>query len=127
VSDLYILHSVKKDDFDIDKNYYGQNSIDRFGFIHCSDFDTYYLVAPNFKNESDERLLLVINTDKVNADIKWEDGGGVNFPHIYGLLNVDSVEEVLPHLWTENKIWIPNEELKKYVSDLKNISFFRKI
>jgi uncharacterized protein (DUF952 family) len=124
---MYILHSVKKVDFDINKHYYGQDSINKFGFIHCSDFDTYYLVAPNFKNEPNERLLLVINTDKVNANIKWEDGGGIDFPHIYGLLNVDSVEEVLPHLWTENKIWIPNEELKKYVSDLKNTSFFRKI
>lgn len=124
---MYILHSVKKVDFDINKHYYGQDSINKFGFIHCSDFDTYYLVAPNFKNEPDERLLLVINTDKVNANIKWEDGGGIDFPHIYGLLNVDSVEEVLPHLWTKNKIWIPNEELKKYVSDFKNTSFFRKI
>lgn len=123
---MYILHSAKKADFDANKRYYGQYSVDNFGFIHCSDLDTYYLVAPNFKNETDERLLLVINTEKVNAVIKWEDGGGIDFPHIYGLLNTDSIEEVLPHLWTENKIWIPNEELKKYLINLDDAGFCRK-
>lgn len=111
---MYILHSVRKNDFDIKNNYYGHKSIENFGYIHCSDMDTYGLVAPNFKEEIEERLLLVINVDKVVADIKWEDGGGWDFPHIYGLLNVDSIEAVLPHLWSNEKEWIPNHELEKF-------------
>ena len=111
---MYILHSVKKNEFNIEDNYYGHASIKKFGYIHCSDLDTYGLVAPNFKDEKEERVLLVINTDKVKADIKWEDGGGYDFPHIYGLLNVDAIEAVLPHLWSLEKEWIPDDELKKF-------------
>ena len=124
---MYILHSVRKKDFDVESSYYGRDSIEKFGFIHCSDLDTYYLVAPNFKDDDEERVLLVIDTLKVDKEIKWEDGGGIDFPHIYGLLNTDAVEEVLPHLWSDDKEWIPNEELKKYVDVVSEESFARKI
>lgn len=123
---MYILHSGKKSDFNINKKYYGNESINKFGFIHCSDIDTYYLVAPNFKEEKEERLLLVIDTNSVTAPIKWEENYGVKFPHIYGLLNTSSVVEVLPHLWSKNREWIPNEELKKYLSNSNN-NLYRKI
>lgn len=119
---MYILHSVRKNEFNIEDNYYGHASIEKYGYIHCSDLDTYGLVAPNFKDEIDERVLLVIDTDKVEALIKWEDGGGYDFPHIYGLLNVDAIEEVLPHLWSEEKEWIPDDGLKKYGFKEGNLS-----
>jgi uncharacterized protein (DUF952 family) len=114
--DMYIIHSVLKDDYEeeIKTGFYGKSSIEKCGFIHCSDMDTYALVAPNFKDDYRERLVLVIDTDKVVASIKWEDGGGYDFPHIYGLLNIDAIEEVLPHLWSLDKEWIPDEGLKKY-------------
>ena len=111
---MYILHSVRKKEFNIENNLYGHESLKKCGYIHCSDLDTYGLVAPNFKDDIEERLLLVINTDKVIPDIKWEDGGGYDFPHIYGLLNVDSIEEIFPHLWSTEKEWIPNEKLKDF-------------
>lgn len=46
----------------------------------------------------------------------WEDlrNCGVAYPHIYGLLNTDSVVEVVPHLWNDKREWIVNEELLKY-------------
>lgn len=124
---MYILHSVRKKDYDINGSYYGSDSIEKFGYIHCSDLDTYYLVAPNFKDDREERILLVIDTSKVDKEIKWEDGGGLDFPHIYGLLNNDAVLEVLPHLWSEDRVWIPNEELKKYVDVVTEETFARKI
>ena len=58
--------------------------------------------------------MLLINTDKVAAEIKWEDSEGWDFPHIYGLLNTDAVEGILPHIWSEDREWIPNEELAQY-------------
>lgn len=111
---MYILHSVLEKDFDKNSKYYGEESIKKFGFIHCSELDTYELVAPNFKDEEELRVLLVIDTDKVEAEIKWEDGGGMDFPHIYGLLNREAVVEVLPHEWNEKRVWISDEGLEKY-------------
>ena len=59
-------------------------------------------------------VLLVIDTSKVIPKIIWEDlrNSGVAFPHIYGLLNKNAIVGVLPHLWSANKEWIPNDELK---------------
>ena len=111
---MYIIHSVSKSEFEeeIKSGFYGKESIEKFGFIHCSEISTYALVAPNFKSKRAERLILVIDTDKVSAPIKWEDGGGVDFPHIYGLLSKSAIVKVLPHLWSENREWIKNPELE---------------
>ena len=116
---MYIIHVAGKDAFteEIRTGFYGAGSLERCGFIHCSDIDTYYLVAPNFRNDRDEKVILVIDTDKLNSEVKWEDGGGLDFPHIYGLLNRDAITEVLDHLWSPEKEWIPNEELKKYAAN----------
>lgn len=54
---------------------------------------SYQWVAPNFKNETDNLVLLVIDTDKLENKAVWE---------------------VLPHLWSDRKEWIINEELLKY-------------
>ena len=122
---MYIIHSAVKEEFEneIKLGFYGQNSLEKFGFIHCSDLDTYYLVAPNFKNENKDRLILLIDTDKVENEIKWEDAQGVDFPYIYGLLNASSIIGIYPHLWNKDKIWIPNGELEQYT----NVGFKREI
>lgn len=113
---MFIIHTVNKDAFEeeIKTGSYGAKSLERCGFIHCSDLDTYYLVAPNFKEDHAEKVILVIDTEKVNCEIKWEDGGGHDFPHIYGLLNQDAIIDVVSHLWSDEREWIPNEELKQY-------------
>lgn len=112
---MYIFHCVRKRDFDPAAPLYGHDSLARCGFIHCSDLHTYHLVAPNFAADPEARVLLLINTTKVAAPIRWEDGGAdTDFPHIYGLLNTDAVEVILPHLWSEDRVWIPNPELAQY-------------
>ena len=115
---MIILHALTKTLWDKYENnsLYGTDSVEKFGFIHCSDLDTYHLVAPNFKDEKDEMILLVIDTSRVLSKIIWEDlkNDGVTFPHIYGPLNKDSIVAILPHLWSNTREWIPNEELKGF-------------
>ena len=85
---MYIIHVANKELFEkeIRTGAYGRDSLKRCGFIHCSDLDTYYLVAPNFRNDPDEKVILVIDTGRLVPEVKWEDGGGLDFPHIYGQL-----------------------------------------
>ena len=115
---MYIIHSLKKDIWNEYKNqkYYGHYSIEKFGFIHCSEISTYKWVAPNFKNETDELVLLVIDTNKLENKVLWEDlrNCGVAYPHIYGLLNTSAVIDVFPHLWSDDREWIVNKEMVKY-------------
>jgi len=68
------------------------------GFIHGS---TAAQVAPVanmvYKGEPD-LLVLVIDTDRVAPEIRYEQvpGWDAPFPHIYGPLNADAVVETLP-------------------------------
>lgn len=114
---MIIIHCLKEATWERykDKSYYGEAYLELDGFIHCSEVSTYPRVVSNFKDIKENLVILMIDTEKVEAEIKWEDGGncGVAYPHIYGLLNTDAVVGVLPHLWDENRNWIVNEELKK--------------
>ncbi len=116
---MYIIHVANKDAFskEIGSGFYGSESLERCGFIHCSDLDTYYLVAPNFRNDPEAKVILVIGTDRLTSEVKWEDGGGQDFPHIYGLLNREAITETVEHLWSPEREWIPNQELEKYAAN----------
>lgn len=113
---MIIIHTVNRDEFEeeIKSGFYGAKSLEKCGFIHGSDLDTYYLVAPNFKDDRAEKVILIIDTERLNCEVKREDGGGLDFPHIYGLLNKDAIIDVMEHLWSEEREWIPNDGLKKY-------------
>jgi uncharacterized protein (DUF952 family) len=66
------------------------------GFIHCSTSDQVIQVA-NIRFRSQKGLVLLsIDTDKVTAQIVYEnlEGGQQLFPHIYGELNLDAVVQV---------------------------------
>ena len=45
---MIIMHTANKVEYEdeIKTGYYGRESLDQCGFVHCSDFDTYYLVTP---------------------------------------------------------------------------------
>jgi uncharacterized protein (DUF952 family) len=66
------------------------------GFIHCSTTDQVIQVA-NIRFRGQKGLVLLsIDTDKVRAQIVYEnlEGGQQLFPHIYGELNLDAVVQV---------------------------------
>lgn len=113
---MIILHCLKEKTWNDYKNkeFYGEKYIETEGFIHCSDIYTFYKVAPNFLNVEEKLILLCIDTEKTHAEIKWEDNYncGTTFPHIYGLLNTDSVINVLPFLKDSNGDFLLNTELQ---------------
>ncbi|HET6669112.1 MAG TPA: DUF952 domain-containing protein [Pyrinomonadaceae bacterium] len=66
------------------------------GFIHCSTSAQVLQVAnTRFRGRSDLHLLS-IDTDKVEAEVRYEnlEGGEQLFPHIYGELPTDAVVRV---------------------------------
>ena len=113
---MFIIHTANREEYEkeIVTGSYGSKSLELSCFIHCSDLDTYYLVAPNFRNDFTEKVILLIDTDKLASEVKWEDGGGLDFPHIYGLLNRDAIIGVFEHLWSKDRVWIPNDELRPF-------------
>jgi uncharacterized protein (DUF952 family) len=68
------------------------------GFIHASTAEQVAPVANMIYKGLPDLLLLVIDTDRVGPEIKWEPVPGREdpFPHIYGPINADAVISTLP-------------------------------
>ncbi|MEP6569369.1 MAG: DUF952 domain-containing protein [Acidobacteriota bacterium] len=66
------------------------------GFIHCSTSKQVIKVADARLRGQSGFVLLFIDTDKVTAEIRYEnlEGGQELFPHIYGELNTGAVVRV---------------------------------
>jgi uncharacterized protein (DUF952 family) len=90
-----IFHITKRDDWDRAKQAgtYETPSLSSEGFIHCSTSDQVIRTANRLFQGQTGLVLLEIDTDQVDAEIKYEncEGGQENFPHIYGPLKPESV------------------------------------
>lgn len=117
---MIILHCMKKADWEKAKHqpFFGQENVAREGFVHCSPVNYFWRVAPLFQNETEELVLLLLDTEKLTSPVKWEDGdnAGRFYPHVYGPVNTDAVTMVLPFLRDDQGSFVKNPEL----SDIPN-------
>jgi len=94
-----IFHIARQTDWEaaVDAGTYRESTLGRTleqeGFIHCSERQQVAGVANAFYRAVDGLVLLVIDVDRVGAEVRYEalGGGTERFPHIYGPLNVDAV------------------------------------
>ena len=73
---------------------YRSQSLTTEGFIHCSKPDQVLTVANHFFQETPDLVILWIDPQKVENEIKYEpgtDNPSEAFPHIYGPLNMGAV------------------------------------
>ena len=71
------------------------------GFIHLSRPDQVALPANRLYAGRDDLLLLVIDPERLEAEVRWEPGvptdpDSMRFPHLYGSLPVAAVTSVVP-------------------------------
>lgn len=81
---------------------YAAPSLQTEGFIHCSTAAQVLPVARDFFAGQTGLVLLVVDTRKLESEVKWESAAppdgvaeGVTFPHIYGPIALDAVAQVL--------------------------------
>ena len=74
---------------------YRGDTLDSVGFIHCSTPLQVIKVANTFFPGQEGLILLFIDSDKVQAQIRYEGIEAEEFPHIYGALNLDAVFKVI--------------------------------
>jgi uncharacterized protein (DUF952 family) len=101
-----ILHLASNDAWlaSVEQGCYHADSLSTEGFIHCSKPSQIVAVANTFYRGQGGLVLLVIDSSKLEPELKWEPPAepeptyareGELFPHIYGPLNLDAVLEVL--------------------------------
>lgn len=89
---------------------YETDSLHREGFIHCSTRSQVIGVANSTFHGEHGLVLLCIDADAVEAEIRYEDcyETGQKFPHIYGPLDTEAVTQVLPLIPdTDGKFTLP--------------------
>ncbi|HEX3077089.1 MAG TPA: DUF952 domain-containing protein [Lachnospiraceae bacterium] len=116
---MIILHCMKKKTWEKVKNdvSFGKESLQVEGFLHCSQIEYWWRIAPNFRSVEEELVLLCINTEKLSSEIKWEDGDncGRSYPHVYGEINMNAVVAVLPFIKDADSNYIKNKEFAEYM------------
>lgn len=97
-----ILHIARKAEWQtaVAAGHYVTHSLESEGFIHCSTLDQVLLPANTLFQGQADLVLLCISPTLVHAPIVYEDcyQSGQKFPHIYGQLNVDAVNQVVEFL-----------------------------
>jgi uncharacterized protein (DUF952 family) len=89
-----ILHITQRQAWGTAKNLgtYQSNTLATEGFIHCSTVSQVIGSANRFFKSQADLVVLLIDIDRVNAEIRYEGVDPANlFPHIYGELNIDAV------------------------------------
>lgn len=91
-----VFHITTREAFRQEAVSYSPERFQTEGYIHCSTPDQVVKVADARFRGQTGLVLLCIETDKVEAEIRYEnlEGGQELFPHIYGELNTDAVVQI---------------------------------
>lgn len=94
-----IFHIVDRDEWNKAKKEgtYHPSSLDNEGFVHLSKADQILEVANNFYKGQKNLIILRVDSQKLQAELKVEPPleapfSGILYPHLYGDLNIDAVE-----------------------------------
>jgi len=94
-----IYHIIEKEEWQEAKKRgeYRPLSLEKDGFIHCSDLEHVEGVANNLYEGEDDLLLLAIDENEAKPEIIYEDlyDLGEKFPHVYGPLNAEAVTDAV--------------------------------
>ena len=79
--------------------------LDEEGFIHCSFAHQVVATAGRFYGDTDDVVLLRLDTDRLSSPVVVEDliGSGESFPHVYGPIELVAVLDATP--WPRPRSW----------------------
>ncbi len=88
-----INHLCHRQDLDaaLEAGEYRLASLDTEGFIHASRPEQIVATANRYYPGDPDLLLLWIDPDRLEPELRWEAAHGELFPHIYGALNLEAI------------------------------------
>ncbi|GAB4553109.1 MAG: DUF952 domain-containing protein [Pleurocapsa sp.] len=94
-----IYHITSRDEWDYAQinHEYCSKTFAQEGFIHCSYIHQLVTVANRFFRGQNNLVLLAIDRNEITSEIVDEnlEGGTELYPHLYGLLPITAVTEVM--------------------------------
>ena len=95
----WILHCTRRVDWEaaFAQGAYTAPSLQRSGFIHFSTPQQVTAVANVLFRGQSGLVLLCVNSDRLTAEVRYEnlDRGTELFPHVYGPVNLNAVDQVV--------------------------------
>ena len=85
---------------------FAPESLKTEGFVHASPANQLTRIANKYYGQHEAVYVAVVRKTKVAAPIKWEPATGGLYPHIYGELNMDSVEHTKPFFSSDDRFEI---------------------
>lgn len=81
----------------LEQGFYEAPSLRDEGFIHCSEEAQVAAILERFYKGKPGVIKLVIDPAKIKAPLiyEWSASLQQNFPHIYGAINLDAVQEAV--------------------------------
>ncbi len=73
---------------------YRPASLANEGFIHCSLENQIMDVASRYYADVPDMVVLWIDPQKLESEVRWEQSGATYYPHVYGPINLDAVSAV---------------------------------
>jgi len=82
----------------LNQGFYAAPSLPVEGFIHCSKLSQVQGVLERYYTGKTDLVKLVIDTTKLTHKLQFDYSSSVNeeFPHVYGVINLDAVVDVIP-------------------------------
>lgn len=71
-------------------------SFETEGFIHASPHEQLVRVANKHYRQKVDVCVVGVRVDQLKSELRWEPAAGSLYPHIYGPLNWDAVDQILP-------------------------------
>jgi uncharacterized protein (DUF952 family) len=109
-----IYHVVTQSDWTADPDQpYTPASLTEDGFVHCAPDEPTTLAVVNafYRNTPRPLLVLVLDESRLTARTEWEAAvpspppgvpDGALFPHVFGHIDRDAVDQILEVTWDEN-------------------------
>jgi uncharacterized protein (DUF952 family) len=129
-----ILHITPRNAWEASctSGYYKPSSLNLEGFIHCSTVEQTVETANQYFANQQDLVLLCIDVNKIEAELKYEAPAGVHdqrtrslFPHLYGPLNVSAVVRVVKFVPRMDGKFVLPERIVKLKTDLWEIDHGR--
>ena len=88
---MIVFHVAEPGAYDPSAPVYTHESLQTEGFIHCSTEEQLPRTLERFFPGRTDVTILSIDTDRLDAELRWEGADGDLFPHVYGAIGREAI------------------------------------